>query len=48
MYQGELYVLENNECRLICDEYTDETGRRYWDENLEKCVHECGVGYVAW
>ena len=46
MYQGEKYILENNECRLICSEQSDETGRRYWDGN--KCVHECGAGYEQW
>ena len=48
LYQGELYTLENNECRLICDDYSDETGRRYWDSKRKKCVHECGMGYINW
>ena len=46
MYQGEKYILENNECVLICDERSDETGSRYW--NGKKCVHECAEGYSIW
>jgi hypothetical protein len=46
MYQGEKYILENNECRLICDKYSDETGSRYW--NGSKCVHDCKPGFLAW
>ncbi|MBQ8686313.1 MAG: InlB B-repeat-containing protein [Alphaproteobacteria bacterium] len=50
MYQGEKYILENNECRLICNEFEDETGRRYWDNNKKKCIHDCNKekGYVPW
>ena len=48
LYQGELYALENNECRLICDEYSDETGRRYWNEHTKKCEHDCETGYMNW
>ena len=48
LYQGELYALENNECRLICDEYSDETGRRYWDSSRKKCAQECADGYTSW
>jgi hypothetical protein len=48
MYQGELYALENNECRLVCTEYSDETGSRYWDSRREKCVHKCTAGYTNW
>ena len=48
MYQGELYTLENNECRLICGEYSDETGRRYWDSSRKKCIHECMPGFTRW
>ena len=48
MYQGELYALENNECRLICDEYSDETGRRYWDSSRKKCIHDCAPGFMKW
>ena len=48
MYQGELYALENNECRLICDEYSDETGRRYWDSSRKKCIHDCAPGFIKW
>jgi uncharacterized repeat protein (TIGR02543 family) len=46
MHQGEKYILENNECVLICDERSDETGSRYWNGN--KCVHECAEGYSIW
>ena len=46
MYQGEKYTLENNECILICDEYSDETGSRYWDG--KKCFHDCADGYTIW
>ena len=46
MYQGEKYILENNECVLICDERSDETGFRYWDG--KKCVHECSPGFLTW
>jgi hypothetical protein len=48
MYQGEKYILENNECRLICGEYSDETGRRYWDKDAHECVHNCNPGYLQW
>ena len=47
-YQGERYILEDNECRLICDEYSDETGHRYWDDKRKKCVHDCNIGYNPW
>ncbi len=46
MYQGEKYILENNECVLICDERSDETGSRHWNGN--KCVHECKPGFLTW
>ena len=46
MYQGELYTLENNECRLICDTYSDETGSRRWNGN--KCEFDCKPGYTSW
>ena len=46
MYQEKKYILENNECRLICDTQEDYTGRRYWDGT--KCVHECYSGYNMW
>jgi hypothetical protein len=46
MYQGEKYILENNECVPICEEETDETGHRYW--NGKECVHDCNAGYIQW
>jgi NADH:ubiquinone oxidoreductase subunit E len=46
MYQGEKYILENNECVPICEEETDETGHRYW--NGKECVHDCNAGYSQW
>ncbi len=48
MYQGEKYTLENNECRLICDTYTDETGTRRWNESRKKCERMCEPGYTNW
>ena len=48
MYQGKKYILENNECRLICNAKDDETGSRYWDSKSEECVHTCNAGYQEW
>ena len=48
MYEGELYTLENNECLLICDEYSDETGSRRWNASRKKCEHTCTPGYMPW
>ena len=48
MYQGELYTLENNECRLICDTYSDETGSRRWNASRGKCERTCEPGYTSW
>ncbi|MDW2958556.1 MAG: InlB B-repeat-containing protein [Alphaproteobacteria bacterium] len=48
MYQGELYNLEDNECRLICDTYSDETGSRKWNASRKKCEHTCAPGYTTW
>ncbi len=47
MNEGEQYVLDNNQCRLICTG-SDETGERYWDEDLRRCVHTCYAGYGGW
>ena len=46
LYQGQKYILENNECRSICDEKTDETGHRYFKNG--KCMHDCESGYMEW
>ena len=46
MYQGEIYNLENNECKPICTEDSDETGTRKRVGN--KCVSTCNAGYTAW
>jgi hypothetical protein len=46
LYQGEKYILDNNECVPICESESDDTGRRYW--NGKKCVHECEDGYTTW
>lgn len=46
MYQGEIYNLENNECKPICTEYSDDTGTRKRVGN--KCVSTCNAGYTAW
>ena len=46
MHQGQKYILENNECYLICSEQSDETGSRRW--NGDQCVHTCNAGYTQW
>ncbi|MEE1110998.1 MAG: InlB B-repeat-containing protein, partial [Alphaproteobacteria bacterium] len=46
MHQGEHFILENNECRDICETYSDETGSRKW--NGSRCVHTCNEGYTNW
>lgn len=46
MYQGEIYNLENNECKPICTEDSDDTGTRKRVGN--KCVSTCNAGYTAW
>ncbi len=48
MYEGELYTLENNECVLICDTYSDETGSRKWNATRKKCERTCTPGYMPW
>ena len=48
MHQGEKYVLENNECRLICTEFSDITGSRRWNERAKQCERTCNPGYVSW
>ncbi len=48
MYEGELYTLENNECVLICDTYSDETGSRKWNASRKKCERTCSQGYMSW
>jgi len=47
MNEGQQYVLDNNQCRLICTG-SDETGERHWDEKLQECVHTCYEGYTLW
>ncbi len=44
--QGEKYILENNECRLICADRSDDTGIQYWDNG--RCVQKCNPGYIKW
>ena len=46
MYQGEIYNLEDNECKPICTEDSDDTGSRRRVGN--KCVSTCNAGYTAW
>ncbi len=46
MYHGQKYILENNECRPICEDAEDETGTKHWDGT--KCVHTCNPGYKMW
>ena len=48
MYHGQKYILENNECRPICEDATDETGTKHWDNVAKKCVRTCNPGYKMW
>jgi len=51
MYQGEKYVLVNNECLFICPSISvadDGTGSQHWDDDTKKCVRECQPGYMQW
>lgn len=50
MYQGEMYNLEDNECKPICSVvgYSDETGTEKWDASRKKCVRTCNAGYTSW
>lgn len=48
MYQGQKYVLENNECRPVCETESDETGSKTWDNIRKKCVRTCNPGYKMW
>ncbi len=48
MYQGEKYILDNNECVPICETVTDKSGSRHWDKNSKRCVHECNAGWTKW
>ena len=48
MYHGQKYILENNECIPICENETDETGTKHWDERTRKCVRTCNPGYKMW
>ncbi len=48
MYQGELYALEGNECRMVCSTYSDETGSRKWNASRGKCERTCNPGYSMW
>lgn len=48
MYQGQKYVLENNECRPVCETESDETGSKSWDNIRKKCVRTCNPGYKMW
>lgn len=48
MYQGQKYVLENNECRPVCETESDETGSKSWDDIRKKCVRTCNPGYKMW
>ena len=48
MYQGQKYALVGNECQLICENKTDETGRMVWDNSKKQCVRTCNVGYKMW
>lgn len=48
MYQGEVYMLDNNECVPICPQtpFSDETGTMQRVGN--KCVTTCQPGYIPW
>ena len=46
MHQGELYMLSDNQCVLICIDEKDETGHRWWDGT--RCQHKCNPGYLEW
>ena len=48
MYHGQKYILENNECRPICEDATDETGTKHWDNVAKRCVRTCNPGYKMW
>ncbi len=48
MHHGQKYILENNECRLICQDHTDDTGSMQWDNQSKKCVRTCKPGYKMW
>ncbi len=50
MYQGERYILENNECIEICfeSEYSDETGSRIWNPKTGRCETTCALGHKPW
>ena len=50
MYQGELYILRDNECEPICDinGREDETGFMKWNPSTGKCDRTCKTGYTMW
>lgn len=48
MYHGQKYILENNECRAICEKPDDHTGSMRWDDTTKKCVRTCNPGYKMW
>ena len=48
MYQGQKYALQNGECAPICEDETDETGTKVWDDTAKKCVRTCKPGYKMW
>ena len=50
MYQGELYILRDNECEPICDinGREDDTGYMKWNPKTGKCDRSCKAGYSMW
>ncbi len=49
MYQGEKYILKDDECSLICtDVDNDGTGSRHWNEETQKCERTCNEGFLPW
>ena len=48
MYQGQKYALQMNECVPICENESDDTGTKVWDERTKKCIRTCNPGYKMW
>ena len=48
MYQGQKYALQDGECVPICENASDETGTKVWDERTKKCIRTCNPGYKMW
>jgi hypothetical protein len=46
MYQGQKYILQNNECVAICETRSDETGIMEFSGTT--CDRSCNAGYIDW